>query len=220
MIKQAVILAAGRGRRMASKLPKPLMDLKGKPIIEHKIEELVQNGVKVCLVINPDFEDVFRKKLKKYDIDYCYQKEPLGTANALYCSKGFVKDKLFLVMMGDDSVELDMKDILNSNRPAVLGFEVDDLSNYGALVINEKGEVEDIIEKQISGRGLVNVAVYVMPKAFFKYYKEIGKNIKDEIGLDSVPKVLSKHGIAFGFKKIKKWVGINTPEDLHRAHKH
>ena len=120
-IRQAVILAAGKGRRMKENatdealrtLPKPLLDLNGEPMIAGKIRALLDNGVEVCIVINPFSESVFRERLKDYDVTYCYQSMPLGTANALYSAKEFVKDNLFLVMMGDDIINCDMSEVLN-----------------------------------------------------------------------------------------------------------
>lgn len=227
MVKQAVILAAGKGTRMANNAtdprlkntPKPLLAVHGRPMIEEKIKRLAENGVESCVVINPSFKGIFHQKLKDYDIKYCYQAKPLGTANALYCSKNFVKEELFLVMMGDDIAEYDIEEVLRAKEPAVFGFEVDDVSGYGALMLNKNKEVERIVEKERSGNGFVNTGVYIMPREFFDYYDDIKPNAKGEVGLEDAPKVLSKHGIRFKLKEIRIWRGINTPADLLEANK-
>ncbi|MGD0728643.1 MAG: nucleotidyltransferase family protein [Candidatus Micrarchaeaceae archaeon] len=226
MIKQAVILAAGKGKRMNENstdhklktIPKPLLDLKGKPMIEHKINGLVENNIEICTVINKNDEHIFREKLKHYEINYCYQDEPLGTGNALYAAKDFVKDELFLVMMGDDLTEYNIKELSDAKEPAVFGFEVEDVTGYGALVVNN-GIVDGIIEKQLSGRGIINTGVFIMPKEFFDYYDEIKAIAKKEILLTDAPEILSFHGIKFKLKKLDRWFGINTPDELNSANR-
>ncbi len=226
MIKQAVILAAGKGKRMKKNTddhrllntPKPLLDVGGKVIIENTVKSLVDNGMEVAVVINPDDEDMFKEKLKDYDIRYCYQNEHLGTGHALFCAKDFVKDDLFLVMMGDDKIKHDIKEILGSDEPLVFGFEVDDVSSFGCIMTNEKGDFEDILEKKMSGKGLANTGSYVMHRKFFDIYNEISADEKSgEYFLTDVPKLLKKHGIKFKVKKMDFWIGINTPEQLKTA---
>lgn len=217
-IKQAVILAAGRGSRMKSNIPKPLLGLNGELIIERKLKYLKKHNVQVCVVINPQFEEVFREKLKKYDITYCYQTKPLGTGNALYAAKDFVKDDMFLLMMGDDIAEFNMEDALKSKEPVVFGYEVEDMSKYGALLIEKDGTVSDILEKKLTGKGMANSGVYVMPRALFTYYDELkaGTIGTEEYVTDAV-RVLSKHGIKFRLGRLDRWYGINTKADLFKA---
>lgn len=228
MIKQAVILAAGRGSRMKENtsdhklktIPKPLLDINGKPMIEEKIKKLVDNGIEICLVINPDHKEIFNEKLKNYDIKYRYQLEPLGTANALYAAKDFVREELFLLLMGDDIADYDAQ-ILDTNEPAVFGFEVEDVSGYGMIVTDDEGYVEDILEKQRSGEGIVNTGVYIMSSKFFDYYNEIEAIAKGpEIVLTDAPEVLLEHGVRFKLLMLERWHGINTPHDLKRANGH
>jgi glucose-1-phosphate thymidylyltransferase len=169
------------------------------------------------VVINPAKESTFREKLEGYNIKYCYQPSALGTANALYSAKDFVKDDLFVVMMGDDIVEYDIKSVLQERNPVVFGFEVEDLTGYGALVVNGQGEIERILEKQKSGRGVVNTGVYVMPKKFFDHYPEVKALATEEDKLTDVPSILSTHGIKFNLRTLDNWYGVNTPNDLMKA---
>jgi NDP-sugar pyrophosphorylase family protein len=225
MIKQAVILAAGNGKRMAQNssdeklktIPKPLLEVNEMPMIEKKIKTLSENGVAVAVVINPVRESIFGEKLKAYEIKYCYQPNAIGTANALYSAKDFVRDDLFIVMVGDDVVEYDIKSALQEDGPVVFGFDVDDLTGYGALVVNRRGEVENILEKQKSGRGVVNTGVYVMPREFFDHYSEVSALAVGEDRLTDVPKILSGYGIKFRLRKLDSWYGVNTPTDLTNA---
>lgn len=220
MIEQAVILAAGKGKRMEKDLPKPLLPLKGKPIIEHWIQSFLEAGVKdIIVVINPRDEKEFKTKLKKYNINYCFQDEPLGTAHALFCAKDFIKDDLFFVVMGDDKIVYDLKKLM-VGKPIICGYEVDDVSRFGCIKM-QNGKFDQIVEKKEHGRGLANAGVYVMPKDFFKIYQKIPKDERSgEYFLTHAPKILKDEmNYRFEVVKLDFWFGINTPSELDSANR-
>ena len=236
MIRQAVILAAGKGKRMRENCtdptilstPKHLLKIGGMPIIEHKVKALVERGVKVCIVVNPKEEALFKKALRRYPVTYCYQTEQLGTAHALYCAKDFVKEDRFLVLMGDDFTH-DIKR-LELDEPAVFGFMVNDVTGYGVPLVGDEtgggvpivdgiGIVKRIAEKELTGCGIANSGIYIMPSAFFSIYKLIPKNPSNgEYYLTDAVKILSEdEGIPFKLRLLESWVGINTRQELSRA---
>ncbi len=226
MIKQAVILAGGRGSRMKAgkfanllmNTPKPLVEVKGVPIIEKILTKLSGYNMRIAIVINPGDEEKFRTKLHEYDVTYCYQNDPLGTGNALYCAKNFVTDDLFLVMMGDDISNMDFSIILNYGAPSVFGFEVEDISQFGALVLDSSGFATEILEKKLYGKGIVNTGIYLMPKKFYDIYDEIPRDEKTgEYYLTHIVKLFYEKQIPFKVKMIDNWIGINTPNDLKIA---
>ncbi|HVA83221.1 MAG TPA: sugar phosphate nucleotidyltransferase, partial [Candidatus Aquilonibacter sp.] len=201
--------------------PKSLIELKGIPIIERNLKKLSDNDVEVAIVINPLEEQIFREKLRKYDVKYYYQHERLGTAHSLFQAKEFVTEDLFLVLMGDDVIEYDAEMLLSTKAPTIFGFEVPDVTGYGAIIENREGLVEEIIEKKMSGRGLLNTGVYVMHRKFFDIYGEIPLDPKSgEYFITHVPKILAQHGVRFRAGRVSFWHGINTPDELDRARKH
>ncbi len=201
-----------------SSLPKPLIELKGVPIVERSISKLVENGVEVAIVINKAAETVFKDRLKNYPLKYLYQDEQLGTANALFQAKEFVHDDLFLVLMGDDIIGDDLSNILDTAEPTVFGIEAEDVSNYGAILVNPQGEVVDIMEKRLQGSGMLNTGVYVMHKKFFEIYAHIRADVSSrEFYITDAPKLLAEEGIKFKVKKLDFWFGVNTPEELSQA---
>jgi bifunctional UDP-N-acetylglucosamine pyrophosphorylase/glucosamine-1-phosphate N-acetyltransferase len=224
-IHQAVILAGGMGKRMkasagakAKELPKPLLEVNGTPIIARNIAKLAERYVDIAVVINPKDRKIFEKTLADYDVEYIYQNEPKGTANALYCAKDFITEGLFLVMMGDDIADYSIDRLLQISEPTVFGFEVEDVSGWGAIVTDENGMVEDIVEKQRSGKGIVNTAVYVMPREFFEIYKQIPIDAKSgEYFLTAIFRIFRERGVRFRLKRLDNWFGINTQEELERA---
>lgn len=225
MINEAVILAGGKAQRMQTAIdekirntPKPLLLVKGRPIIEHQIEALHAAGIKkIILVVNPSKEEMFREKLSNYDLIFCHQKEPLGTAHALYCAKEHVRGNLFLVTMGDDRIVHNFKDLVTINQPTICGYEVDDVRNFGYIkVVN--GNFDSILEKSVSGRGLANTGVYVMPKGFFDVYGKLSPRPKNgEYYLTDAVNLLKQTGHKFKIFKLNFWFGINFPSDLLKA---
>ncbi|MBR4464032.1 MAG: HAD-IIIA family hydrolase [Treponema sp.] len=113
---RTIIMAGGKGTRIASiasDIPKPMIKLCGKPILEHQIECLKRNGLKdITLVIGhlghfirEYFEDGSRFGVK---ISYYEETEPLGTAGALYKIEGLIDSgEDFLLLCGDTIFDLD-----------------------------------------------------------------------------------------------------------------
>lgn len=114
---QAVIMAGGKGTRLSSitndEIPKPMVRLNGKPILEHQLEVLKANGIIEYFFIvghlGEKIEEYFGDG-SKWDvhITYIHEDMPLGTAGALYYLKGLVQDDFFLVfgdLIFDISVE-------------------------------------------------------------------------------------------------------------------
>ncbi len=226
MIHQAVILAAGEGKRMKKtindpsiiNIPKPLLKITNIAIIEHSIKNLSTFGIDIAVIINPKDEKVFRENLKEYDIKYYYQREPLGTANALYSAKDFIKDDYFLVMMGDDLSNFNFEEMLYTDHPVIYGYEVDDLSRFGAIMIDSKGRAYDVIEKKQSGRGLANTGVYIMPKYFFEEYSKIDVNKESgEFYLPDTVRRMYNLGSPFEVRMMYYWSPINDANDLNRT---
>ena len=134
MIKQAIIPLAGLGTRMlplTSVLPKELLPINGKPNLEYILEECLEAGIKEFIFIISKkklsikkyfFNDNFYKKIikkkkdkglieeykkiKKYKkmIKFVYQNKPLGTGDAVYKTKRFIKDNFFLMLLPDDLI--------------------------------------------------------------------------------------------------------------------
>ncbi len=226
MIKEAIILAAGKGNRMKIgqtdsyiiNTPKPLLEFDGIPIVERSIKNLLKYGIKVSIVINPLDEEKFRKKLHSYNLNFIYQDKPMGTAHALFSAKNFIEGDLFLVLMGDDLIEFGDENILEIDTPTVFGYHVEDVKNYGVIISDKDGYAIKIIEKNISGPGLVNTGVYVMPKEFFNLYNKIPVDkYSKELYLTEVVKLLYDQGLKMKIRTLKFWKGINTPKDLYEA---
>lgn len=88
-MNKIVILAAGKGKRMKSELPKVLVPIKGKPMIEYLIKAIKASGIDKdpIVVVNPDNKEIIQKALRRYKCKFAIQDKPLGTGHALACAK-------------------------------------------------------------------------------------------------------------------------------------
>ena len=226
-VRQAVILAAGRGKRMKTNcsdaeirdLPKPLLSVNGIPIIEHIINELESAGINVAVIVNSSDEDIFRRKLSSHNITYLRQEEPLGTGNALFQAKDFITDDLFLVCSGDDIIRFGV-DLTELCVPTVFAYQVNSVSGYGKIILDDQGYALEVREKMDSGKGMVNSGSYAMPRVFFDKYSEIRSDSNSkEFFLTEIVRILYKSGKPMRIAEVEFWKGINTPKELYEARK-
>ncbi|MGC9046909.1 MAG: nucleotidyltransferase family protein [Minisyncoccia bacterium] len=219
---QVVILAAGRGIRMAeltNDLPKPLLRINGRPILEYTLANLPEEISEIIFVIGykgdlikAHFGDYYKDK----KIRYVLQENLNGTAAALHCAKGFLQEK-FLVLNGDDLYDRsDLRKIIN-NDLAILAKEVNNPARFGVIKTDKNGYLLEIIEKPTADCGnLVNTGAYFLNRNFFSY--EMVRISEKEFGL---PQTLAR--MAKDYKvKVKKanfWQPIGYPEDILKAEK-
>lgn len=172
---QAVILTAGRGKRMkelTEKNNKNMLKVNGKPILKYKLDSLPKEIDEVIFVIGYQGDQIkkqFGDKYKGRKISYVEQKKLNGTGGAIHKAKKFLKDK-FLVVYGDDLYnKSDLEEIIKYDL-AVLAKEIDDPSKFGILKMDKNGNLIDIIEKPKNSKShLANIGIFVLNKNFFKY---------------------------------------------------
>ncbi|MFZ2193012.1 MAG: nucleotidyltransferase family protein [Candidatus Moraniibacteriota bacterium] len=217
---QVVILAADRGKRMKGvidEVPKSMLKLKGKPILEHKINMLPEEIDEIVFIIGYCGDYIIRY-FKHYfsgrRITYVYQHNINGTGGALHLAQSILKDK-FMVMMGDDLYhKKDLKKLLK-NDMAILGYEVEDASQFGIIKTNKAGHMIEVIEKPKKSKDkLANTGVYIINKKFFDY--ELVSIGNGEFGLpQTLAKMAKEHKIKV--EKARAWHPIGRPEDLKEA---
>lgn len=119
----AVIMAGGRGTRIASvnsDVPKPMIPLAGKPVLQYQIEALSRRGVKNFILVIGYLGDIIRNYFgdgSKFSvhIDYFTETEPLGTAGALYYLKDVLKED-FLLLCGDLLFDVDVDRFMAAHK--------------------------------------------------------------------------------------------------------
>lgn len=217
---QVVILASGKGKRMGDltkSTHKSMLKIKGKPILEHKLNSLPKEITEIVFVIGYKGEfimEYFKRNFGGRKITYVFQRNLNGTGGAIHLAKNVLEDK-FLVMMGDDLYhKKDIKKILKHDL-AVLGYEVEDPSQFGIIKTNNRGHLVNIVEKpKKSESRLANIGLYMLNKNFFTYdLISVGGG---ELGLpQTLCSMTDKHKIKI--EKASHWFPIGNPNDLKKA---
>ena len=189
-IDVAVIMAGGKGSRLLSitndEIPKPMVPVDGKPLLEYQVEKLKSYGVKKIIMIvghlgekiSGHFQD---GKAFGVDIDYIFEKEPLGTAGAFYYLKDKIDAKDFLLIFGDVFFDLDF------DRMEAFHFKNSALTT---LLAHPNGHPydSDLIQMDDTGRvigfdskhnvrdywydNMVNAGMYILNKDLLDLVKE------------------------------------------------
>lgn len=213
-------MAAGRGKRMKGltrATTKPMLKIKGKPILEHKINALPKKIKEVIFVVGYYADHIIRHFKRHFNgrrIIYVFQHDINGTGGALHLAKCILKDR-FMVMMGDDLYHKKDLENLMQHDLAILGYEVDDPSLFGVIKTNKKGHMVDVVEKPKNSRyKLVNTGVYMLNRKFFEY--DLAYIGNGEFGLpQTMAKMARSHKIKV--EKARAWHPIGNPENLKKA---
>jgi len=244
LIRKAIILAAGKGTRLIPltlAMPKEMLRVGVKPVIEHAIEVLKAGDISDILII------VGRKKEAIMDylgsgerlgvnIYYRIQEEPKGSAHAVYYGKDFIGSEDFVVMYGDnyfkpyDTIKDVIKFHVNRNADATLLLHpVKNPSRFGIVKINERNEVLGIIEKptlekaksyRTNGSYLTIAGLLLLKEEIFNFIENTKPGINDEIWLTDSVELMRKNGYrTYGYLFRGMRYDIGTFDSLKEADK-
>lgn len=175
---KAVILAGGAGTRLqplTTELPKPMVSLFGKPVLEHILLLLRKNGVKeaaITLHYLPEAVTGYFGDGSDWGmhLEYFYEKEPLGTAGGVRACRDFLGQEDFIVISGDCVCDFDLADCARLHRErhaeaTLLLHRVAEPLEYGLVRTDEEGRVTAFVEKPGWGQVFtdqVNTGVYLL----------------------------------------------------------
>lgn len=152
-----IILAAGKGTRMKSTMPKVMHQLVGMPLISHVLSALTPLSPEKTLVVLAPEMDLVRQVVSKFDsnIKFATQNEQLGTGHAVRMTESELKGYTgkILVLCGDapliTSGTLEkLLEVSQSAEIVVLGMRMDNPTGYGRLLVDANGQLEEIIEER------------------------------------------------------------------------
>ena len=175
----SLILAAGKGTRMKSELPKVVHPILGKPMVSYVIDAVKEVGSKETIVVTGFKSELVQSMLKNKEVSFVEQTEQLGTGHAVQCYAKQAKQKAdhLLVVCGDTPLisKNTLKTMLNMHleqKPAItmMTLEMENPGNYGRIV-RKDNQVSAIREaKDCSAEELiikeVNLAVYLFNSEF------------------------------------------------------
>lgn len=225
---KAVILAGGKGTRMRPityEVPKSLLRVHNKPLLQHLVEFLHKHEVRdIILSIGYKGEKIreFFKDGPSFGvrIRYVEEKEELGTSGPLTLMNKQL-DEPFLMLNGDILVDMNLHDFVeshihNGGIATMALIRVEDPSRYGVIRI-EAGRILEFVEKPLPGKepsNLINAGIYILDPEVLDYIPK-GKSMLEK---DVFPK-LAEEGKLFGYEFKGQWFDIGIFEDYERAMK-
>ena len=229
-LRKAVLLAAGRGTRMreiTADVPKPMIKVRGKPILLHIVEGLQAAGIKDFLIIVGYHGDAVRSYFGDgtcfgLQIRYATQVVQDGTGRVLDLARDFVGDSPFVLSYGDILVDpVNYKSIIDlaDDIEAIVSVKQnEDVSKGGAVFVNERMEVTDIREKMQPGEATspwYNAGVYVFRPSIFERTAKLQPSPRGEYELTDAIRDLARSGRRVkGFELSGEWADVRDPEIL------
>jgi dTDP-glucose pyrophosphorylase len=229
-ITKAVLLAAGRGTRMrelTSDVPKPMLVVQGRPILQHIIEGMHGAGIREVLLIVGWRAEVVRDFFgdgAQFDvrIDYTTQVVQDGTGKVVELARDFCGADPFLLSYGDILVEPSNYSRLASpadDIEAIISVKRnEDVSKGGAVFVNERFEMTDLREKPQPGEPTspwYNAGVYMFRPSIFEFTAKLERSPRGEFELTDAIRSLAISGRKVQALELTgDWADVRDPEVL------
>jgi histidinol-phosphate phosphatase family protein len=232
MSRQLIILAGGAGTRLRARLgdlPKPMIPIAGKPLLEHQVELAKKYGFTDLIFFVHFRADLIEKHFgdgKKFGVQirYVLEKEPLGTAGAVLA--GFEKlAERFVVLYGDTMVNVDLQRIWNTHEKAkaaatLLLHPNDHPFDSDLVEIDSNSFVTAFHNRPHAGnvwrQNLVNAGLYVLEKNSLEPFRPSTLNSQLstilDFGKDIFPAMVRAGKKLFGYNSPEFIKDIGTPE--------
>jgi bifunctional UDP-N-acetylglucosamine pyrophosphorylase/glucosamine-1-phosphate N-acetyltransferase len=235
-----VILAAGKGKRMQSELPKVMHPLHDKPLVDYVVSATEALGTKPVVIV-PDDSNLVREYLGDR-ADYAVQAEQLGTGHAvsvaedalagrvehvvvLYGDMPFITAKSISALIDDHTTRNNMVTLMTVTVPDFHDWRAQ-FYDFGRIVRDSNGDIIKIVEKKDASP--VELNINELNSAFFCFNAEwLWKNLKNlknnnaagELYLTDLVKFAFDEGVSLSSVNIdpKEAIGINTKEHLEKV---
>lgn len=229
-IRKAVLLAAGRGTRMREltlDVPKPMIKVRGKPILLHIIEGLQGGGIKDFLVVvgyrAKTIQDYFGDGTRfGLNIKYVTQIVQDGTGRVVELARGFSDEEPFILHYGDILIDRknypDLANLADGTEAVVTVKANEDCSKGGAIFVNEDMHVTDVREKATAAETTspwYNAGVYAFRPSIFDWTARLQPSPRGEYELTDAIRNLAQSGKNVqAIELIGDWADVRDPEVL------
>jgi mannose-1-phosphate guanylyltransferase / phosphomannomutase len=227
---KAVIMAGGEGTRLrpqTSNLPKPMLPLVGRPMMEHIVSLLQRHGVTDIVVTVAFLPNAIRSYFgdgSELGVRMVYATEeiPLGTAGSVRNARAELTER-FLVISGDVLTDIDLTSMLQfhekNNALATLALcAVENPLEFGIVITREDGSIERFLEKPGWGQvfsDTINTGIYVLEPEIFDVIPE-GRAV--DFSAEVFPAVLDAGRPIFGYVANGYWEDVGTTAAYLKAH--
>lgn len=226
---QAVIVAGGKGTRLSeitkNEIPKPMVKVNGRPILEHQMECLKRNGISDFILmtgyLGEQIEEYFGDgECFGIHITYVREEEPLGTAGALFYIKNVIKGD-FLLILGDLIFDICVEYFYKFHKEhdakvTLLVHPNDHPYDSDILMLGQNNEILSWNSKNDSReffyKNLVNAGIYMLNSQVLDYIK---KPEKTDLETDIIFPMIAAGDRVYGYRTSEYVKDAGTPERLH-----
>lgn len=203
---KALLLSAGLGTRLrpiTNYVPKCLVPIAGKPLLEYWLDNLSDIGISEFIInthyLKEQVENYVKNSKYKDMIKLIYEEKLLLTGGTILNCKEYLKDETFMVVHSDNLSFCDFNTFVNAhkNRPSgceitMMTFTTDNPTQCGVISLNKDDTVEKFFEKvKNPPTNLANAAVYIVESSIFEFLETFNKKEID-LSTDVIPNFLNK----------------------------
>jgi len=230
MIERAVILAAGRGTRMrelTAHLPKPMIEVRGKPVLQHIVEGLGDAGIRDCLIVVGYRADVVRGFFgdgSRYNVAIQYTTQTMqdGTGRVVELARDFAGKHPFILAYGDILVDPEnykrLVDLPEDVEAMLTVTRGEDVSKGGAVFLDGQMDLVDLREKPKPGEPTspwYNAGLYAFRPSIFDFTSRLKPSPRGEYELTDAIRDLVRSGKRVRALELTgEWADVRDPEIL------
>jgi mannose-1-phosphate guanylyltransferase/phosphomannomutase len=224
-------MAGGEGSRlrpMTANLPKPLLPVANRPVLEHVLRLLRRHGITETVVTVQFLASLVRNYFGDGDelgmsLQYATEQRPLGTAGSVKNAETPLRDETFLVLSGDALTDADLTGMIDFHRRSgalvTVGLKsVPDPLEYGIVICDPDGRVNRFLEKPTWGQvfsDTVNTGIYVMEP---EVLGDVPLDSEVDWSADVFPQLIDRGAPLFGYRFDGYWEDVGTLESYRQAH--
>jgi len=218
---QAVILVGGKGTRLrplTNTVPKPLIDINGKPFLQYQLELIKSFSTDILLLVS-----YLGEKIEKYfgdgsklglKIEYCYEKNPLGTGGALNNTENKLQDE-FILFNGDTYLHIDYGKLIEyfhqyKSIGVVVVYDNSEKIAPNNIVIDKSGMVTGCNRKDSKNMSHIHAGIMIFKKNILDFIPK-GKICSMEE--DVFPKLIKARQL-YGFETNQRFYDMGSPKEL------
>ena len=227
---RAMILAGGLSTRLyplTLDVPKPLVPVLDRPVVDHVIHYLASHGVDDMIINVHYFADAIESYIgdgSRWNIRMAYLREPelMGSAGAVKQVESRF-ESTFVVIGCDDVTDVDLSAAIEFHKEhraeaTIVLAEADEVSHFGVVVVDGDGRIKEFQEKPEPGTErskLANTGIYIFEPELLK---RIPAGVFYDFGKQVFPEMLAAGARFYAMRQSAYWCDIGTPSEYRRSH--
>lgn len=224
-------MAGGFGTRiqpLTNSIPKPMLPVINKPMMEHIIKSLKTAGIEefiILLYFMPEVIKEYFKDGKKLGVTirYVVPDDDYGTAGAVKCAQEYLKDDSFIIVSGDLVTDFDFKHIIDyhhhkRSRLTIALTPVENPLDFGVVIAGSDGKIEKFLEKPSWGEvfsDTINTGIYILEPEILDW---IPKEENYDFGKDLFPALMNAKITLWGLSVNGYWRDVGNPHSYRDLH--